>query len=140
MAAAVLGCGLWFRGLWALQLFLVLLAYRLGVPGTDFVQGFLAEFIDSIRPVFFGFWLTYVAGYLVAASLYPSRPVAACAVYFLAGLLDFALWLSASMFVSYEFILEGWAIALDIGFNLLDLALFAALLTAAVRRAEHPRG
>ena len=60
-AATILGSVLWFRALWALQLFLVLLAYRLGISGTEFVQGFLACFIDGMRPFFFGFWFAYVA-------------------------------------------------------------------------------
>ena len=136
-AATILGSVLWFRALWALQLFLVLLAYRLGISGTEFVQGFLAGFIDGMRPVFFGFWFAYVAGYLAAAMLYPSRPIAASVTYFLASLLDLLLWLSASMFVSYEFILEGWAAMLDVAFNLLDLALIAALLTAALSGAAN---
>lgn len=133
-AATILGYVLWFRGLWARQLFLILLAYRLGIPGTEFVHGFLAGFIDNMRPMFFGFWFVYVAGYLAAAILYPARPGAACVVYFLGSLLDLGLWLSASMFVTYEFILEGWAATIDVGFNLLDLALIAALLTAALGR------
>ncbi|MFY0638917.1 hypothetical protein [Maricaulis maris] len=131
-AARVLLAVLWARALWALGLFSVLIGYRVGVPWLQFVDGATGQFVGIVRLPFLFLWLGYVLGYLVAAWRFPRHPGQALLVYFLATALDFSLWLIASMFVEYDFLLGGAASGIDIAFNALDLLLLSCLLIAAL--------
>ncbi|BDW99311.1 hypothetical protein MACH15_10640 [Maricaulis maris] len=124
---------LWFRACWAFGLFLFFMAYRAGMPGFGLVGESLAAFVHARPNTFFALWGLYVAGYLLAAILFRQRPWMALGVYLLAALIDFALWLSMSLSVEYQYLIEGWARALDGAFNAIDLILVGALLAFALR-------
>lgn len=131
-AARVLSVVLWVRALWAFGLFLVLIGYRGDVPWLQFVDGAIGQFVGIVRLPFLFLWFGYVLGYLIAAWRFPRNPGQALLVYFLATALDFSLWLIASMFVEYEFLLGGTAPVIDFVFNALDLLLLSCLLIAAL--------
>lgn len=122
-----------FRACWASGLFLFFMAYRAGMPGFGLVGESLAAFVHARPNTFFALWGLYAAGYLLAAILFRQRPWMALGVYLLAALIDFALWLSMSLSVEYQYLIEGWARTLDGAFNAIDLILVGALLAFALR-------
>lgn len=93
------------------------------------IDGYLAEFLRAAPGYMRGLWALYATGYLAAALCFlAGRSRLAVLVYTAAFTIDVILWIWSYQSPEADFVWNGYASWVDMGFNVFDLTAIVSLV------------
>lgn len=123
------------RAGYAISLFVVIMLFRFDVANPANITGNFAALMQDLPLALVPVWAIYLSGYLAAGIFVFRSSQIALWVFGAAMVTDMSLWIYVSIQPSYQHAWAGTAQAVDMFFNILDLAILISLAALAYLRA-----